>query len=279
MIQEFTNLIFEKYSDLIFKKTGINFCESKKIQLETKIRKAMSKSGYNSFEDYFFAISQKANVQILQQFINILTTNITEFFREREHFDFIANNISTILRNNPSIQKHKEIRIWCAASSTGQEPISIAITLKESLDLGIDMKILATDIDSNVLKFATTGIYTNIDCNGIPKEYLNKYFDYSGNEHYKVKNEILNLIRYRQFNLMDTFNFKKNFDIIFCRNVMIYFNRDTQELLVNKFYENLASGGYFFAGHTESLINKKHYFKSIAPSIYYKQAAIPEGRL
>ena len=145
----------------------------------------------------------------------------------------------------------------------------MAMVLKESLDSSIDIRILATDISSKVLKKAMSGKYTFSECDGIPNYYLTKYF-YKLADGYQLKENILKMISYRYFNLMNDFNFKNSFDIVFCRNVMIYFDNKVQETLINKIYNNLTSKGFLFIGHSESLVNKQHSFKFVGPSIYRK---------
>lgn len=258
---------FRSYSELLYQKTGISISESKKEMFHIKIQKLMRRNNIESYDDYFKIISNSNNSKQIQDFINTITTNTTEFFREKGHFDFLTDNIDSILKKIPRIERNKEIRVWCAASSSGQEPITLAITLKECLASNIKIKILATDISSKVLTKAMKGVYSESECEGIAKYYLIKYFDKVPGG-YKAKDSILNIINYRYFNLMQSFNFNHYFDLIFCRNVMIYFNTQVQETLINKFYQNLIPEGLLFIGHSESLINKKHSYKYVGPSIY-----------
>lgn len=266
-MQAFLDRHFIAYKDFIFDQAGIRFGDAKRQQLETKIRKAMMRSGCESFDDFYEIL--KKEPAAYQLFINIITTNTTEFFRERDHFEYLEKNMQMMFRANPNIMQTKELRLWCAASSTGQEPVSIAIQLKECLPRDVRINILATDINSEVLSKAMIGQYKKSDSSGIPLEYR-KYFREIDEENIQVKDEILSVIRYRKFNLMNEFSFKKKFDMIFCRNVMIYFPTTVQRVLVNKFYDCLMPGGFLFVGHTESLLNKKNSFTSMAPSVYMK---------
>ena len=260
---------FKKYCDFIYSETGISINPNKKQLLQMKLNKAMNKNNIKSYDEYFSLISNNTSTADFQKFVNYITTNTTQFFRENNHFKFIKENMNYILENNPRIMKDKEIRIWSAGCSTGQEPVTLSIILKECFNNEINLRILATDINTKVLKKAISGEYLDTDCSSLPREYMLKYFDKIDNV-YKVKKEILSNIKYRQFNLTNKFNFKKGFDIIFCRNVMIYFNNASQEKLINKFYQHIVPGGLLFIGHSESLINKKHAFKNIGPSIYIK---------
>ncbi len=265
---EFSNSCFKKYTDLIYAETGISINPNKKQLLQMKLNKAMNKINMKSYDEYFELVTKNKKDIDFQQFVNHITTNTTHFFREINHFEFIKNNINFILENNPRIMNKKEIRVWSAGCSTGQEPITLSIVLGQCFNDRINVKILATDIDTKVLKKAVSGMYFESDYESIPKEY-NKYFKKINNG-YKIKEDIYKKIVYRHFNLMDDFNFKKGFDMIFCRNVMIYFNNTVQETLINKFYNNIVPGGVLFIGHSESLINKKHNFKSLGPSMYIK---------
>ena len=259
----------KSYSNLLYKKTGISISESKKETFEIKIQKLMRRNNISNYDEYFEIISNEENKESIQEFINTITTNTTEFFREVAHFDYIEKNIEKILADIPRIKNNREIRVWCAASSSGQEPVTAALVLRQALSEDINIKILATDISSNVLKKAMKGYYAPSECAGIPKHFLSKYF-LKTQEGYQLKGEILKLISYRYFNLIDNFNFKNSFDIVLCRNVMIYFNNSVQETLINKIYDNLVNGGLLFIGHSESLVNKKHSFKFVGPSIYRK---------
>lgn len=266
----FTDSHFKSYSALLYNRTGIYFGENKKTLLEGKLKKAMYNMNFDSFDEYYNILLKTNKHSDFQELINCVTTNTTEFFREKEHFDYIKKNINYILEVNNRIKKNGEIRIWCSASSTGQEPVTIAMVLKEVLGKTVDIKILATDIDTKVLEKAMSGCYAIRDCKNIPSYYLSSYFECDMKENYVVKKEILKMIRYRQFNLMEEFKFFMGFDIIFCRNVMIYFNINTQQKLIEKFYDNLIEGGLLFIGHSESLFNKIHKFNYSGPSIFIK---------
>lgn len=260
---------FKQYCDLIYKKTGIYVKENKKETFKIKLNRSMRRMNMVSHEEFLKYLQGEESNKYFQEFINDITTNTTEFFREKEHFDFIEQNLSFILNHNSRISDTKEIRIWSAGCSTGQEAVSLAIWFKECLGSDINIKILATDIDTGVTSRAIRGIYSYSDCADIPKVLLNKYFEKVNNE-FSVNEEIRSMINYRIFNLMQEHKFKRNFDIIFCRNVMIYFNNEIQEKLINKFYNHLVPGGLLFIGHSESLVNKAHNYKYVAPALYMK---------
>jgi chemotaxis protein methyltransferase CheR len=268
-MDRFNDTHLNKYSDLLYKKTGIFISENKRETFKMKIDKSMAKQKITSYDEHLNCLYSKGSEEYFQQFINDITTNTTEFFREKEHFDFIKQNLTTILKNNSRILNSKEIRIWSAGCSSGQEPVTLSIFFNECFGHDINIKILATDIDSKVLSRAIKGIYSYTDCENIPKTILSKYF-HKTNQGFSVKEEIKEVITYRHFNLMEDYKFKKGFDIIFCRNVMIYFNNSIQEKLINKFYEKLVPGGLLFISHSESLVNKSHNYKYLGPAIYMK---------
>jgi len=186
------------------------------------------------------------------------------------HFDFLKHNLPLLLKKNARINTNREIRVWCSACSTGQEAYTIAMVLKELFhDQLMDIKILATDISTKVIEIAQRGSYPSTIQNEIAPDYLNRYFNKANGE-YQVNHELKNIVTFRKFNLMEMFPFSNQFDIIFCRNVMIYFDIATQEQLVKKFHDFMPVGGLLFIGQSESLINKKNTFNYLQPSIYYK---------
>jgi chemotaxis protein methyltransferase CheR len=205
--------------------------------------------------------------------IDSLSTNLTSFFREDSHFQKLREIVPDMIRadNDRYINK---LRVWSAGCSTGEEAYSIAILLSELTNgKNIEMKILATDISTKVLQTAANSIYPEEKIKNIPVHLLKKYFQigqkgWSG--HYRVKKELRDIVKFMRFNLMKPMPLNEIFDVIFCRNVMIYFDKDTQNNLVNKFYNCLKQGAYLFIGHSESLTGLTHRFRYIEPSIYRK---------
>lgn len=268
-MQSFTDKEFEKYRRLIYDSFGIYLGNAKKDTLKSKLLKLMAKNGIYSYEEYYDTLTIDKDKQRITEFINEITINKTDFFRENNHFDFIRNQIDFILETNRRILKNREIRVWSAGCSTGEEAYTLAFVLKECLPEEINIKILATDICSKVLAAAGRGVYSSRIQSEVDHYYLAKYFERSGND-YRVIDEIRELVTVRQFNLMDAFAFSNTFDMIFCRNVMIYFDAIVQQKLLDKFYAVNASGGLLFLGHSESLINKRHRYQYIQPTIYMK---------
>lgn len=199
--------------------------------------------------------------------IDALTTNKTSFFREEKHYQFFRENIL------PGLCE-KRLRIWSAACSTGEEPYSIAIQLAESLlDFrSWDIRILATDISTNVLERARSAVYPEEVLAPVPPLWRKKYFipEEGVESSWKVRPEITKLVSFARLNFLDRFPMRGPFDVIFCRNAMIYFDKKTQETLVNRFYDLLAPGGYLLIGHAESLNGSDHNYKYIQPATYQK---------
>jgi chemotaxis protein methyltransferase CheR len=259
-----------KFSNLLYQTAGLAVDERKRHLLQTKIDRLLNRRGIATYEEYWELINRPGNNADFQEFLDTMTTNTTEFFRENAHFNYINNNWESIIRHNPRIARNREIVVWSSACSSGQEPVTIALVLVELLkSKNIGIRILATDLDTQILQKAASGIYTQKECEGIPANLLSKYFSKVGTD-YQVNQQLLSLISYRQFNLMHDFRFRNGFDFIFCRNVMIYFDNTTQETLVNKFYDHLVPGGLFFMGHSESMVNKKHNYTPVAPALWQK---------
>ena len=266
---KFTNEVFLTFRDFIHKNYGIYYADVKKDLLSIKLKRCLIKSGLSSYDEYFKLICSDDSCDCSIHFVDEITVNKTGFFREMEHYDFIRSKIDYIYSSNANIVKNKEIKVWSMACSTGQEPYTIAMVLNETMPQTFKKKILATDVSSKVLKVSKEGMYPKDIKNEIEPLYLEKYFLKFEN-HYKLREEIKDLITFRQFNLMKPFPFSGEFDIIFCRNVMIYFNLETQKQLLEKIYNCLAPGGLLIIGQAESILNKNHNFRHIASTIYIK---------
>ncbi len=265
---------FDRLRKIIREHTGISMSSSKRQLVYRRLSKRLRQLNFPSFHAYsdYLASGDKAE---LEEFCNAVTTNLTSFFREAHHFEFLANNIVPDL-----VAKHrhtdKRLRIWSAGSSTGEEPYSIAITLRESMpDLRRwDARILATDLDSNVLATGATGIYSYDRVEKMEESRLKRWFirDRGKAEpDVRVRPELQELIAFRQLNLMHDWPMKGKFDVIFCRNVIIYFDKATQRTLIDRYAEHLHDGGYLILGHSESLLNVSDRFTLLGQTIYRKQ--------
>ncbi|MDF2541727.1 MAG: cheR1 [Herbinix sp.] len=267
-MSNFSDKNYLLFSQYIHQHYGIHLDQNKRTLLAMKMDKALKYTGIETYEELYQRL-EAYDPEIMNQFTNIVTTNTTEFFREIQHFEYIMKHFDEMISKIPRIMENKEIRVWSAGCSTGQEPYTIAMVLKEQLGSSYDIKILATDINQRVLSVALQGMYPNDIQPQVPKFYLLKYFEKVQNG-YQVNQEIKNMVSFRSFNFTSDFSFKKGFDIIFCRNVMIYFDNEFQNKLVKKFERVLMPGGFFFIGHSETLLNKINSFQFIAPAIYRK---------
>lgn len=268
MDEKMTPKQFEQFRALLYDELGLFFSPEKKELVSSKIAKTMRKYQIDSF-DRFYHMLVNGSDELWTDFTHEITTHKTDFFREIHHFHFIYNRMKWIKDTIPEITQSREIRVWSAGCSTGEEPYTLAIILTESLPVQITPFILATDISKEVLKRAMKGEYPITIKQEVPPQFFFKYFRKVGH-HYEVDDALKKVIRFRQFNLMDPFPFKKRLDIIFCRNVMIYFDAQTQNALLKKFYQALAPGGLLFIGHSESLSNRDHNFRYLEPTIYQK---------
>jgi chemotaxis protein methyltransferase CheR len=265
-----TDADFKIISDLAYEFTGIVLGPQKRDMVYGRLARRLRDLGLTRVSDYINAVKSDQNEEV-SKFINAITTNLTSFYREQHHFDFITKSLI------PELKKTnlgtKKIRAWSAGCSTGEEPYSIAITFKESMDLqGWDLKILATDLDSKVLNKGQQGIYDIDRIESIKSSYKQKWFlkDQNHPDIVKVKPEIQELIKFKRLNLLEKWPMKGPFDFIFCRNVVIYFNAETQAVLFDRYAEMLKDGGYLIIGHSESLDRTNNRFRSIGKTIYKK---------
>jgi chemotaxis protein methyltransferase CheR len=264
---------FEKIRLLIYEKCGINLHEGKKELVSARLGKRLREKNFRSFAQYYDYVVTEEGADELVRMIDSISTNLTYFFREDSHFKKLAAILPNLLAASGK-RSSPRLRIWSAACSTGEEPYSTAITVLETMNgLPVDVKILATDISTSVLKAAASGIYNAEKIKNVPPGLARKYFQGGAGKwegYYRVKNEIRELVQFKRFNLMEPPPRGIYFDIIFCRNVMIYFDKQTQSVLVNHLYDSLAAGGHLFIGHSESLTGLNHRLKYIEPSVYRK---------
>jgi chemotaxis protein methyltransferase CheR len=268
---ELSDKEFLKFSKLVYEKCGINLHDGKKELVRARLSKRLRQTGIKDYKAYYKYLSEDESGQEINCLMDVISTNLTSFFREEKHFDFLRTKALPYYQQNGI----KGLRLWSAGCSSGEESYSLAIALLEYFGERLPFKasILATDISSVVLSKAITGIYSQERLKRIPMPVIRKYFQkgygkQSGN--YRVKLIVRELIQFKYFNLMEPFQFNDPFNIIFCRNVMIYFDKNTQQLLVDKFYHSLAPGGYLLIGHSEGLTGIEHRFQYTGPSIYQK---------
>jgi chemotaxis protein methyltransferase CheR len=249
--------------------SGIQVPDERFDMFYSRLSKRVRKLGLNDFKEYCAYLKNNHGDEFTE-FINAITTNLTSFFREQHHFDYLKNTvIPELLQRNKNT---KEISIWSAGCSTGEEPYSIAITLLENMPKDWTVKILATDLDTQVLHTASTGIYTEDRIVDLLPEILKRWFlkSKSSPAHVKVKPELQTIITFKQLNLMQEFPMKTPFDVIFCRNVLIYFDRETKASLAKRYAKLLNSKSWLFIGHSESLNQICNEFELVATTTYRK---------
>lgn len=265
---------FKLLRDLIYDKVGINLTEEKKALVTGRLQKVLREKKFKSFEEYYRYIISDKTGQALSELVDKISTNHTFFGREYEHFDFFQKVVLKEVIEKKLKKNERDIRIWSAGCSTGEEPYTLVILMKEYLGNDYnkwDAGVLATDISTVALSKAIAGVYDQNRLHNFDSKLREKYFT-KNLESYVIKDEIKREVTYKRFNLMnDFFPFKKPFDVIFCRNVMIYFDAETRKKLVNKFYDILDNGGYFFIGHSETIDRRYTKFKYIMPAAYKKE--------
>lgn len=266
-----TNKEFDMLAAYIKQKFGVNLGLEKKALVQGRLHKIMANMNFISVKEYYDYLATDKTGKADVELVNAITTNHTFFMREPSHFEYFSNHVLPYLYK---IVKDRNLRIWCAACSTGEEAYTLAMLIQDFFSIrsqGWDTKLLATDISLNALAIAKQGSYSAEALSSIPKKWRNIYFKKQINDNYQAIEMLKNEVIYRQFNLMNgQFPFKKKFHTIFCRNVMIYFDTPTRQTLVRKFYDYLEPGGYLFIGHSE-VLDRSNAFKCIMPAVYRKE--------
>jgi chemotaxis protein methyltransferase CheR len=260
---------FEKFRDLVYAKSGISLGPQKAALVSARIGKRMRALGMDSYGVYLDFVSGDESGDELVQLLDAISTNVTSFFRESAHFDFLAEVLKKWRAEGQT-----RFRIWSAASSSGEEPYSLAMTMNEALDSRCDMKILATDISTKVLGLCQQGVYGADKVKTVPAQWRDRYFDRQGDRQapqYVVRANLRKLVLFKRLNLSTPpFAMKGPLDVVFCRNVMIYFDNEVRSRLLQEIYRLLKPGGYLMVGHAESLTGMVSKFKTVQPSVYVK---------
>ena len=273
--QRLSDELFQKFSDLVYEKTGIFLKSEKKELLNARLGKRLRATGITSFKEYYDYVIRDRSGEELVHLIDCVSTNFTSFFRENSHFEILSSTVlPAFIKEGRG--KNKEILLWSSASSSGEEPYTMAMVVDDFVRQhpGTRYRIMATDISTRVLAQAKSGVYADEKIAKVPKHFLKRYFQKgvgSSDGYVKVKEELRRMVHFDRFNLMGEFPWHEAIDVIFCRNVMIYFNRETQQELVKKFYQALNPGGYLFIGHSESISSLKHNFTQIDATAYQKR--------
>lgn len=260
---------FERVRQLIYQRAGISLHAGKQAMVYSRLSRRLRETGHRSFADYLHWLEQGTGTQAdaeWQEFVNCLTTNLTAFFREEHHFRLLADELHRRGSSRP-------LRIWCNAASTGEEPYSIAMTVADTLGPGAPVRILASDIDTKVLATASRGVYAT-DARGLTPEHLKRHFlrgTGSNAGRIRVKPELAGLIEFRSFNLMAAnWALGDPFDIVFCRNVMIYFDAPTQRRVLERIHGVMKPQGLLFVGHSENFTDARHLFQLRGKTVYHR---------
>lgn len=262
---------FSRISSYVKQRYGIDLSQKKTI-VNGRLTNYIKSQGWGSFHAYMDAVERDKSGNLEKILVNYLTTNYTYFMREFEHLEYYKNIVLPWAKAKESASK--DLRIWCGAASTGEEPYMIAMVTMDFFGLERkqwDTKILATDISTKALKKALAGVYNEEQLKNMPQQWVRHFFtNTKGSSQYKVTEELKQEVIFRQFNLMEPFPFRKKMHVIFLRNVMIYFDAKTKKELTQKVYDVLEPGGYLFIGTTETLDRTDISFQMIKPSIFRK---------
>lgn len=261
---------FGRIYHLIKSRYGIDL-ERKKEIVQGRLENHVFFNGYKSFGEYMNAVESDITGRLEGELVNILTTNHTFFMREFEHFDFLKHEVLPGLKKKE--ERKKDLCIWCGAASTGQEPYMLAMLMKDFFGFEHeqwDTKVLATDVSTEVLQKAIAGRYEAEQIAALPDHWKRRFFRFSEGNTYEVTKELKDEVIFRQFNLMEPLPFKRKMHIVFLRNVMIYFDKETRKELIQKIYDVMEPGGYLFIGRTETIDKSITPFELIQPSIFRK---------
>jgi chemotaxis protein methyltransferase CheR len=272
----FTDADFESLRRLARELAGISLSDAKRELVYGRVSRRLRDLGLTSFADYRALLAGPGSAAEIGEFINAVTTNLTAFFREKHHFEYLREHF--LVPRLADAGASRRIRFWCAAASTGEEPYSIAITVAEAIPdwQRWDIRILATDLDTNVLRHAEAGLYTEDRVRELPRALVGKYFNRVGEgqaARLKVKPELAKMINFRQLNLIQPLPMKGPLDAIFCRNVIIYFDKDTQRDLFSRMAPLQRPGDVLFLGHSETLFKVSEDWKLVGKTVYRRSGA------
>jgi len=265
---------FHAISRFVYKNFGIVLGEEKRSLVIGRLHNCLARRGIATYQEYVNLLKRDTTGELLSELVNQISTNFTSFYRESSHFEFLSDHALPDVLKLLQKRRSTDLRIWCAACSSGEEAYTLQITIMKKLGLqyaAMNAGLLATDISAKVLDIAKLGIYTTEQLSGAAEEIKRSYFKVQADGRYEVKASVREQILFRRFNLMnETFPFRTPFQIIFCRNVMIYFDEETRKRLIQRFYDVMEPGGYLFIGHSETIPMDCSNFKPILPAVYRK---------
>ncbi len=267
---------FRKISQLVYTRFGINLTEKKKVLVKGRLNKLIREMGLSSFSEYHESILNDSGDGSLLTLVDKISTNHTYFFRENDHFELLAKTVLPEMERRFSATRSKDLRIWCAGCASGEEAYTMAIVLRENLESSFfkDMPlILATDISLSALGTADKGVYPVERLAGIPENIRKRYFIQESDTTFRVADSLRKLVLFKRLNFInERYPFKQRFHLIFCRNVMIYFDAETKNRLIEKFHAHLDDDGYLFIGHSETLNRDLRLFSYVQPAAYRKMS-------
>ncbi len=267
---ELSPKMFQRFCDLVYEKAGISLGPQKEALVAARIGKRMRVLGLGRYEEYYEVVKADATGDELVEMLNAISTNVTYFFREDHHFRLLKGVLQKWSEGG-----QKSFRIWCAAASTGEEPYTIAMTARDALGGACDVKILSTDISTRALNVAKAGRYEPRHLEKVPESFARRFFrketDENGESVFVVEEELRRMVSFARLNLAHPpYPMKGPFDVVFCRNVMIYFDNPVRKALLDEAWRLLKPGGYLLVGHAESLSGMLSHFRSLEPSVYVK---------
>jgi chemotaxis protein methyltransferase CheR len=264
-------------ASLLYSRFGIQIGNAKRVLVAGRLTKRVRALGLESFAEYFDYLRADSSGAELSEFINRLTTNHSFFFREKDHFEFLAKEVLPGIRRGLERDPGRQLRMWSAGCAAGEEVYTLALVLREFFGPAIDrldLGLLATDISLAALKAAKTGIYAAQKLTEVPRSMKASSFRELDGERSELSPELRRMVLFKRLNLMaDSYPFKSSFDVVFCRNVMIYFDQASRARLVGSFYRYIKPGGYFFIGHSETIQRSDCPFEYVSPAIYRKAEA------
>lgn len=266
---------FRQIADLVYQRFGINLGDKKKVLVRGRLNKLLRAGNYTSFNDYYEDVLSDASGKNLLTLIDKISTNHSFFYREADHFEYLSNHILPELTADGAIGGSEDFRLWCAGCAAGEEPYTLAMVLREYFPDNFftgSPVILATDISMTALETAVKGKYTPDKVKGLPEKLLKKYLTLGKDGQYEVKDTLKKMILFKRLNFkQETFPFKSKFQVVFCRNVMIYFDQETKLDLAGRIGRHIVPGGYFLIGHSESLGREMAEYQYIRPAVYRKR--------
>ena len=252
---------YEGFKQKVFKLSGIDLSSYKERQMRRRIDSLITRNNYDDYDEYYKGLTQ--NAKLYDEFINYLTINVSEFYRNPGQWEVLEKDIMPNL-----FKKNKKLKIWSAACSTGEEPYSLVMQMSRFMDLS-NIKILATDIDDGAVAKAKYGLYGAKSLESLPKDFIAKFFDKEG-DCFRIKENVKKCVEFKKHNLLKD-NYYDNCDLIICRNVMIYFTEEAKSVIYQKFRDSLTSHGVLFVGSTEQIIMPQRYKLEPLKTFFYKK--------